>query len=77
MPFRLPIHYCPQQKKIFKNLYTDLELLEGETKGMYEYLFRPTTNLGKDILQEWSKHYTTNRQFLNDSQITGPKVVFH
>jgi len=68
MPFQLPIHYCSQQKKIFKNLYNDLELLEGETKGMYEYLFCPTTNLGKDILQEWSKHYTTNREFLNDSQ---------
>ena len=45
-----------------------MELLEGETKGMYEYLFCPTTNLGKDILQEWSKYYTTNVEFLNDSQ---------
>ena len=68
MSFRLPIDYCPQKKKIFKNLYNDLELLEGETKGMYEYLFSPTTILGKDILGQWAESYTSSRKFLRDSQ---------
>ena len=68
MPFRLPIDYCLQKKKVFPNLYEDLELLEGEEKGMYEYLFQPKTLLGKNMLKQWSTHYTTNRKFLKDSQ---------
>jgi len=68
MPFRLPIEYCPDKKKIFDNLYTDLELLEGESKGMYEHLLCPTTTLGKNILEQWSQYYTPNRKFLKDSQ---------
>ena len=66
MPFRLPIEYCPDKKKIFDNLYTDLELLEGENKGIYEHLLCPTTTLGKEILEQWSQYYTPNRKFLKD-----------
>ena len=49
MSFQLPIEYCPDKKKIFDNLYTDLELLKGESKGMYEYLMQPSTTLGERI----------------------------
>jgi len=68
MPFELPIAYCKKKKKLFKNLYEDLELLEGEGAGMYEHLFRPKTILGKKILKQWSEYYTTDRKFLKDSQ---------
>lgn len=68
MSFQLPIEYCPDKKKIFDNLYTDLELLKGESKGMYEYLMQPSTTLGQNMLEQWSKYYTSNRKFLKDSQ---------
>ena len=68
MSFQLPIEYCPYKKKIFNNLYTDLELLKGERKGMYNYLFCPKTSLGEKILDKWSRYYTSNKQFLKDSQ---------
>ena len=56
MSFKLPIEYCPDKKKIFDNLYTDLELLKGESKGMYEYLMQPSTTLGKNMLEQWEMH---------------------
>ena len=58
MSFQLPIEYCPYKKKIFDNLYTDLELLKGDRKGMYNYLFCPKTSLGEKILDKWSRYYT-------------------
>ena len=64
----LPIEYCPDKKKIFDNFYTDLELLKGESKGMYEYLLQPSTTLGENLLEQWSQYYTSNRKFLKDSQ---------
>ena len=64
----LPIEYCPDKKKIFDNFYTDLELLKGESKGMYEYLLQPSTTLGENMLEQWSQYYTSNRKFLKDSQ---------
>ena len=49
-------------------MYTDLELLTGENKGMYNYLFCPSTLLGEKILEKWSRYYTSDKQFLKDSQ---------
>ena len=68
MSFRLPISYCKNKNHIFKNLYDDLELLEGVNNGMYKYLLNPQTILGKNILPQWSKYYTTDTEFLKDSQ---------
>ena len=68
MSFRLPIEYCSDKKKVFKNLYEDLELVEDAKQGMYQYLFQPKTTLGKDILKHWAMYYTSNRRFLRDSQ---------
>ena len=68
MSFHLPIYYCREKHELFENLYKDLELLEGEEKGMYEYLLAPSTKLGDRMLKKWSKYYTTNRKFLRDSQ---------
>jgi len=68
MSFQLPIEYCSYKKKLCDNLYTDLELLDGDQEGMYNYLFCPQTSLGVKILDKWSQYYTTNKQFLKDSQ---------
>ena len=68
MSFKLPIHYCKKKIPLFKNLFDDLELLEGVNGGMYKYLFNPVTLLGKNILSEWSEYYTTDVKFLEESQ---------
>ena len=68
MSFKLPIYYCKNKSHIFKNLYSDLELLEGVNNGMYKYLLNPKTTLGENILSQWSKYYTTDIEFLKESQ---------
>ena len=68
MSFKLPIHYCKKKVGVFKNLYDDLELLEGVNGGMYQHLFNPQTSLGKNMLAQWSEYYTTDIPFLKDSQ---------
>ena len=68
MSFKLPIYYCKKRESVFDNLYDDLELLEGDNGGMYMHLFQPSTTLGKQILTKWAKYYTSDIDFLKDSQ---------
>ena len=68
--FLLPIEFDNQKKEIFDNLYTDLELLKqsDEKKTVYEKVFQPSSKIGHNMLEKWSKYYTTNTEFLKDSQ---------
>jgi hypothetical protein len=68
--FLLPIEFDKQKQEIFKNLYTDLELLTqtDSKKTIYETTFRPSSKIGYELLSKWSKYYTTNTVFLKDSQ---------
>jgi len=36
--------------------------------SMYEHLFQPTHPFAKDMIQEWSKQFTSNTQYLKDTQ---------
>ena len=36
---------------------------------MYDYLFQPTTDFATNMIQDWKGQYTTNIDFLNDSQV--------
>jgi energy-coupling factor transporter ATP-binding protein EcfA2 len=54
-----------------KNIITDLELIETiEPSGnsIYSYTFQPQTNLGKKVLTQFSKYYTTDIVHLKDTQ---------
>ena len=69
--FSLPIesrsYYSTPQ-----NLYDDLELVDTcpDSSGtpFYDYVFQPSTDFGKATVRKWSELYTTDIQFLKDSQ---------
>jgi len=68
--FLLPIEFDKQKQKIFENLYADLELLKqvDSNKTIYTKTFRPSSKMGHELLEKWCKYYTTNTEFLKDSQ---------
>lgn len=70
--FKLPIDYLDSSNKFQLStvVKTDLELVgQPDRLGMYEYIFQPTHSFGKLLIENWSKLYTTNTDFLNDTQI--------
>jgi len=68
--FLLPIEIDSQKKEIFKNLFDDLELLKqnDSQESVYQKTFLTKSPAGNELLNKWSKYYTTNKQFLLDSQ---------
>ena len=71
--FKLPIEYLKNEevKNISKNVSNDLELIENpdpKEKNMYQLLFKPSNVFGEQILHKWNEKYTTNVNFLKDSQ---------
>ena len=70
-PFKLPIQYlddseCHLLSPIVSN---DLELYQpNEEKSVYDIMFQPSSPFAKDVFQEWSKQYTTNTAFLEETQ---------
>lgn len=72
-PFKLPIQYVNPSEvfPLSKTVSDDLELLINENTEsvcMYEHLFEPTNTFAKQMLKEWGSHYTTNTDFLKDTQ---------
>ena len=69
-PFKLPIHYIHPSEvfPLSKTVSDDLELLVSDSTSMYEHLFQPSNSFAKQMLQEWNSHYTTNIDFLKDTQ---------
>ena len=69
--FQLPIEFLNTKQKLSDNLINDLELNETiheDTTPVYETVFNPSTDIGKKSIKSWSKYYTTNKQFLRESQ---------
>ena len=68
--FKLPMTYLLEKNELSSNIYSDLELLESNDSSgcLYGYVFENDNVLGKQLLKEWSKYYTTNKYFLKDSQ---------
>jgi len=69
--FKIPISYNDEKVELNTNIITDLELIEtvdpsGTT--MYDYTFQPKTNFGKKVVDQFSIHYTTDINYLKDSQ---------
>ena len=71
MNFKFPIEYIEEKNKIPESLKVDLELLETtdkNNKSMYELLLNPQTEIGKKHLIKWSEYYTTDIQYLKNTQ---------
>jgi ABC-type multidrug transport system fused ATPase/permease subunit len=71
--FKLPICYLEDKDKheINNNILNDLELLEAKNDDcipMYESIFKPECIFSKRFFVLWSRYYTTNVEFLKDSQ---------
>ena len=69
--FTLPIKYNEKVKKLNENIITDLELvktIDKEEKPIYDYVFKPTNTLGAKVLEEVPKYYTTDIEYLKETQ---------
>jgi len=69
--FELPIEFLENKTKVLDNLKIDLELektIDNEIDPIYTYVFNPKTELGKTSIKTWGKYYTTDKNFLKDSQ---------
>uniref|UniRef100_A0A6C0AU05 DNA mismatch repair proteins mutS family domain-containing protein n=1 Tax=viral metagenome TaxID=1070528 RepID=A0A6C0AU05_9ZZZZ len=69
--FKLPISYLDSSElyKISETVKSDLELVPVvDTSCMYDYLFLPKHEFAKSIMPLWLEHYTTNTDFLLDTQ---------
>jgi hypothetical protein len=54
------------------NILNDLELVESKDPSgnpMYAHILKPDSVFAKKFLNKWSKYYTTNIDFLKDSQL--------
>ncbi len=65
--FKLPITYTNECYNVDNNIITDLELMNSDN-SLYKRVFNPKTKLGEKIITLWTKHYTTNTQYLQDTQ---------
>ena len=71
--FQLPIRYLADSKThtLDPHIITDLELLDTpDTKSLYTHVFRPADDscFAQRTLPLWSRQYTTDQDFLRDSQ---------
>jgi energy-coupling factor transporter ATP-binding protein EcfA2 len=71
--FKLPICYLEDidKRQINPNILNDLELLEtknDDSVPMYETIFKPESTFSKRYVAIWSRYYTTNVDFLKESQ---------
>lgn len=69
--FTLPIKYNEKTRKLNENIITDLELVKSidkDEKPIYNYIFKPTNTLGTKVLEEVPKYYTTDIEYLKDTQ---------
>lgn len=70
--FKLPISYLENSElhPLSETVSNDLELTTAteNTKCMYEYLFQPKHEFARFLIPEWRKQYTTNTDYLNDTQ---------
>lgn len=73
--FKLPIHYNKNKLPIKENIITDLELvntIDLSNNSIYSYFFNTFDNtqysLTKQIINQSSKYYTNDIEFLKDNQ---------
>lgn len=69
--FTLPIKYNEKVRKMNDNIITDLELVKStdpEETPIYNYVFKPTNTLGSKVLEDIPKYYTTDTEYLKETQ---------
>lgn len=69
--FKLPISYLSSTHSLSPIVAADLELdksSSSETTSMYEILLKPKSAVSKSMIQQWSRTYTSDVEFLKESQ---------
>ena len=69
--FKLPIYYNDKKNNLKENIINDLELVnvaDPSYNPMYSFLFNNDNILSKKITEQVSEYYTTDTNFLKDSQ---------
>jgi hypothetical protein len=69
--FKLPIYYNSKKVELNKNIVEDLELIETvdpSSNSIYNFCFNNDNDISKKINEQISQFYTTDTQFLKDSQ---------
>ncbi len=69
--FKLPIEYVNSDElhPLSEVVTQDLELVKEEGElSVYERLFQPTNILGHNMIDDWKKQFTSNKQYLLDTQ---------
>lgn len=70
--FKLPITYLSDDyiRPLSTIVSSDLEMVAivPESKGMYDYLLNPQHDFASNIIPDWNRQFTTNTDFLTDSQ---------
>ena len=82
-PFMLPVKYLEKDKQhdLSEIVVADLELADipdvseeqptnndQNKKYMYDFLFQPKTEFGKNMIQDWKQKYTSDVVFLQETQ---------
>jgi hypothetical protein len=69
--FKIPICYNKQVKKLNDTIINDLELVKSTEKNetsIYENVFNPSNKLSKKVIEQFSNYYTTDVNYLKDTQ---------
>ena len=73
--FKMPIQYNDKTRKLNENIIADLELVKTIEQGegtketpIYNHIFKSSNILGKTVLEAVPKYYTTDTEFLKDTQ---------
>lgn len=70
-PFQLPIEYLnPNDVYVLNDVVsTDLELaMDGSSNTMYHFMMNPKTPFEENMIPRWKNKYTTNTEFLEETQ---------
>ena len=69
--FKLPIEFNEKKRPLSKSIQEDLEMVvykENPSENLYYTLTKPQSDFGKETLELWRKYYTTDTNFIEDSQ---------
>ena len=69
--FQLPIYHLTDKIETDQNVIKDLELVEYKdvsNNNVYQDTFKPVTTYGKEQSTKWAEYFTSNQQFMKDSQ---------
>ena len=69
--FKMPIYYNNKKKEVNKNIITDLELvscIDQSCNPIYSYCFNNDNDFSKKLIDQTTKYYTTDVEFIKDNQ---------